>query len=138
MRKSVFVFLVLALLLAACGGGGSEKEEKKEPVPAGAGDPSKGEKLFKETLIGSQPGCITCHSLESGVTLVGPSQSDIGARAGTRVSGLSAEEYLRQSILEPDAHVVEDFAAGTMPVALADELSEQQVKDLIAYMLTLK
>jgi len=137
MRKWVFVLLALALLLAACGGGG-EQEEKKEPAPAGAGDAAKGAKLFKETLIGSQPGCITCHSLEPGVTLVGPSQSDIGARAGTRVAGMPAEDYLRQSILEPDAYVVESFPAGTMPAALAGELSEQQVNDLIAYMLTLK
>jgi hypothetical protein len=33
----------------------------------------------------------------------------ISERAGTRLAGLAAVEYLRQSILEPSAYVVEGF-----------------------------
>jgi len=141
VRKLVLVFLILELLLVACGCSGSEKKEEQKEAPssvAGAGDAAEGEKLFKESVIGSQPGCINCHSLEPDVTLAGPSQAGIATRAATRVAGMSAEDYLRQSILEPDAYTVENFNKGAMPIALAEELSEQQVNDLLAYLLTLK
>lgn len=134
--KTLFLMalvMVLSLVLAACGGGGEEAS-----TGAGGGDPKAGEALFAQSVIGSQPGCSTCHSLEVGVVIVGPSLAEIGHHAGEMVSGMSAEEYLRQSILEPDAVVEEGYAAGTMPKVWGDELTEQQVQDLIAYMLTLK
>jgi hypothetical protein len=61
----------------------------------------------------------------------------IAGRAGGVVSGMSAEDYLRQSILEPDAHLVEGFPAGTMPQVWSDVLSTEQVDQLIAYLMTL-
>ena len=48
------------------------------------------------------------------------------------------QDYLRESILNPDTYTTEGFSAGVMPAALADELSDQQVADLVAYLLTLK
>lgn len=131
MRNLGFLLvLILLASLAACGGG-------SEPAPAG-GDAAAGEALFAQSSIGSQPGCTTCHSLEAGVTLVGPSLADVGAEAGSRVSGQSAEEYLRQSILEPGDYVVDGFGAGIMPGGYSSELSEEQVDDLVAYLLSLK
>jgi mono/diheme cytochrome c family protein len=132
MRQGVWLLLwVLALVLAACGGAPGAGE-------AATGDEAAGEELFAQTLIGNQPGCSTCHSLEPGGAGVGPSLATIGAEAGSRVSGMSAEEYLRQSIEEPNAHIAEGFAAGIMPAALADALSAQQLNDMVAYLLTLK
>lgn len=142
MRKLTWMFLVIVLLVVACGGGNGDEEKEEtqqEAGPAGVtGDASQGEELFNQTLIGSQPGCVTCHSLEPEKVLVGPSLAGIAARAGSRVSGQSAEEYLRESIQNTDAFTVEGFGAGVMPAALADELSEQQVEDLVAYLMTLK
>jgi hypothetical protein len=45
---------------------------------------------------------------------------------------------LRKSIVEPDATVVEGFPAGLMSKELSAELTEQQVNDLIAYLLTVR
>jgi nitric oxide reductase subunit C len=137
VRKLTLVFLIFTLMVMACGGDGDEKEEVA-PAAGAAGDAAQGEALFNQTVIGSQPGCITCHSLEPDKVLVGPSLAGVGTRAGTRVSGQSAEEYLRESILDTDAYTVDGFSAGVMPAALADELSEQQVADLVAFLLTLK
>jgi cytochrome c551/c552 len=137
MRKlSVIFVLLLVLSLVACGGGSAPSGGQEEP--AGQGDAAAGEALYNQSLIGTQPGCMTCHSLEPGVTMVGPSLAVIGAEAGTRVEGVSAEDYLRQSILEPNAFVAEGFAQGLMPAALAGELTAQQVDDLVAFLLTLK
>lgn len=127
----VIGMLAALLILAACGGGASQ-------APAGGsagGDAAAGKALFAQSVIGANPGCITCHSLEAGKTLVGPSVAGIASRAGSTVSGQSAEQYLRQSIVEPDAYVVKGFAKGLMP---KPTLTEQQIGDLIAYLLTLK
>ncbi len=126
----LFVFvLVLSVVLTACGGGGGESTD--DAVAAG-------EELFSQTVIGSQAGCATCHSLDAGVVVVGPSMDGIGNRAGSTVSGTSAEDYLKESILTPDAYLVDSFPAGTMPQVWEDELSSEQVDQLVAYMLTLK
>lgn len=141
MRKltlTILLALLLSFTLAACGGG-------DEPADGGGdsgavGDAANGERLFNETIIGaaSAPGCSTCHSLEPGVVIVGPSQSDVGTRAETAISGMSAEDYLRQSIEEPDAHIAEGFTAGVMYPNFKEDLTTNQINDLVAFMLTLK
>jgi cytochrome c551/c552 len=137
MRKLLLlVTLILLLGLVACGGEPAPASE--EGQAAGAGNAAAGEELYNQALIGTQPGCMTCHSLEPGVTMVGPSLATIGADAATRQSGVSAEDYLRNSIVEPDTFLTEGYGAGIMPAALADELTEQQVNDLVAFLLTLK
>jgi cytochrome c551/c552 len=134
-RLVLLLMLVLAVTLVACGGGESASEDVAE-IPEG--NAAAGETLFAQTLVGTQAGCITCHSLEPGITMVGPSLANIGADAGSRVSGQSAEDYLWQSIENPNDYLVEGFSAGLMPAALADELSAQEKSDLVAYLLTLK
>ena len=62
--------------------------------------------------------------------IVGPSLQGIGSRHD--------EAYIRQSILDPNAVVVEGFPADTMPAVWGTELSGEQVDQLVAYLLTLK
>jgi mono/diheme cytochrome c family protein len=128
MRKLILLLASLLVLgLSACGGGAS---------PAGsAGDAAEGEKVFASVAA---PACGSCHSLEAGVSLVGPSMSGIGAQAGSRVSGMSAADYLSQAVTEPDAHLVEGYAPGVMPATYGTQLSDQQLQDLVAYLQTLK
>lgn len=139
MQKKAYVVLALAVILvlvAACGGGGSGGTASGGTGGSTAtGNAANGEKLFAQAAINEKPGCKTCHSLD-GSPLVGPTLQGVGARAGTRVEGQSAEQYLHTSIVEPNAHVVENFAQGVMPTY--SDLTEQQVNDLVAYLLTLK
>lgn len=101
-------------------------------------DPAAGEKLYYETSLGTNAACRICHSLQPGVVLVGPSFAGIADRAANRVPGMTAEQYLYQSITEPDAYVVEGFPAGQMVPNLAEILTQEQIDDLIAFLLTLK
>jgi len=129
MRKTMLlVSMILIASLVACGGEGGTGGE------GSTGDAAAGETVYSQV---ASPACNTCHSLDPGVTLVGPSLANIGADAGTRVEGMSAEEYLRESIVEPDAHIVEGFTPGIMPSTYNTQLSEQQINDLVAYLLTL-
>jgi hypothetical protein len=129
--------LALVILLGACSGG--EKNEQGSS-PAGAGDAERGKALYEQTVIGpnSAPGCATCHSRDPGKVLVGPSHADVGARAPTAVPGMPAEDFLRESIVKPDAHVAEDFPPGIMYQNYGKDLTEQEINDLVAYMITLK
>lgn len=124
MRTKLILLLVMALA-GACGGDVASGE-----------DPAEWEDLLQETVLEEQPGCSTCHSLEPGEVIVGPSLAGVGARAGDRVEGLTAEEYIEQSIRDPDAHVVEGFDEGTMP-SWDEILSDTQIEALVAYLLTL-
>lgn len=142
MNKKLLVLLVICislLILVACGGGNTSTNTPAEE-PAPVGDAANGEALFAQPTIGANnaPGCITCHSLEPDVVIVGPSQAGLATRAETRVAGQSAEEYIRNSITEPNAYVVEGFAEGVMYQNYATDLTAEEINDLIAYTLTLK
>jgi mono/diheme cytochrome c family protein len=143
MQKKLILLTVLALAvmaLAACGGGGGGAATEGESEVAAIGDAANGEKLFASATIGANnaPGCITCHSLEPDVVIVGPSQAGLGTRAATRVPGQSAEDYIRESITVPNAYIVEGFTEGVMYQNYATDLTEDQINDIIAYTLTLK
>lgn len=97
-----------------------------------------GRSLYLEGTLGTNTGCRICHSLDPGVVLVGPSFDGIATRAATRVPGLSAEEYLRQSILDPKAYVVAGFPEGQMLQNFGELLNEEDIDNLVAFLLTLE
>ncbi|MCB0113061.1 MAG: c-type cytochrome [Caldilineaceae bacterium] len=98
--------------------------------PAGA-DAAAGE----QTALVS--GCTACHSLLPDVVQVGPSWYGVANRAGERVPGQSAEVYLYTSITDPNAYVVPDFQPGLMPNIYNQLLTEEQIANIMAYLLTL-
>lgn len=118
------------------------------PVPAtptvaavaAAGDPASGQQIFNTFYPEAQfpQGCATCHRVDSEERLIGPGLLNIGTRAASRVSGLSAEAYIHQSIVEPSAFLVPDYPDNLMPHVYGQILTEQQIQDLIAYLMTLK
>jgi cytochrome c551/c552 len=90
---------------------------------------SSGEEIFVSA------GCSACHSLNPGDVLVGPSLSGIGQRAGAVVPGMSAEEYIRASILDPGAYVVDGFSGSLMPGNYDQVLSAEQLETLVKFLL---
>jgi len=110
------------------------------PIVASAGgqdvpaDPvARGEYYFKRPPAI----CSTCHSLELDVVIVGPSLAGITTRAATRVLGMSAESYIRDSIIHPGDFVVPGFP-DAMQRNLGDTLSGDQINDLITFLMTLE
>jgi cytochrome c2 len=150
MRKLILLLAVLAMatVLAACGGG-SEPAAPAAPAPATTtgGNAANGQTLFSQSILGGNAGCITCHSLEAGKALVGPSMAGIASRAGNTVPGESAEQYIRTSIVNTNAFLAKgcnasdpeaQCVAGIMPQNWPEKLSVLEIDDLVAYLLTLK
>jgi mono/diheme cytochrome c family protein len=129
MRKSWLIVLVFSLLITACGGRARAGSD---------GDPEAGKALFQQTTIHDAPACSTCHSTEPGKVIVGPSLAGIASRAGSRKEGFTAEAYIRQSILEPNAYIVDGFPSGVMYQKFKDILTEEELSNLAAYLLTLQ
>lgn len=131
--KRLTLILLFSLLLVACGGDATEE-------PPLQGNAENGERLFKQRVIGpaSAPGCANCHSLEPDIVLIGPSQAGLGSRAGGRVDGQSAEDYIEESITNPDIFIVDGFPESTMYQSYGTELTAQEIADLVAFTMTQK
>jgi cytochrome c553 len=84
-------------------------------------------------------GCASCHeaSLSNLFRPVGPPLNEAGRVAGGRVPGLSAEDYLLQTITEPGAYVVPGYP-DSMPRGLAKDLSPEDLAALVAYLASLR
>ena len=106
------------------------------------GDAERGRALADGTL-----GCTVCHSL----TPVGPAwaasgdQPALGERAALRVEQAdyaggagTPEQYLIESVADPNAYLVPGFTANVMPINFADRITLQQMADLMAYMLSFR
>lgn len=120
----------------------SSPEPTVSPAPTATPRPIEG--TTPEEII-LNAGCGACHKIGSmgEQHKVGPDLSNIGALAAERVPGLSAEEYLRQSILEPNVYIVPDCPNGPclpniMPQDYGRRLSAEQVDTLVAYLLELE
>jgi cytochrome c oxidase subunit 2 len=108
------------------GGGGPQTGE-----PGAAGGPAgDGKEVFTSN------GCGGCHQLadagSSGTT--GPSLDKLAEDAKTFGKGKPLEDYIRESIVEPNAVVVEGFPEGTMPANYGKDLSQEQLDALVAYL----
>lgn len=106
----------------------------------------RGEQFYVEI------GCNACHSLD-GSAGVGPTWQGIYLREEVMDDGtviIADEEYLRNSILNPNAQIVQGYNAGVMPQNYAERFAELEaeilenegaeidiVADLIAFMQTL-
>ena len=84
-------------------------------------------------------GCIACHSLDGSVG-VGPSWAGVFGSEESLDDGTTVtvdEEYLRQSILDPNSQIVSGFNPNLMPPSYGDILTPEDIDDLIAFIKSL-
>lgn len=112
-------------------------------TPAPTPTPRPIEGVAAEEII-LNAGCGSCHQIGSlgEAHKVGPDLSAIGVIAAGRVAGMSAEEYIRQSILQPNAYLAPECPNGPcianiMPQDYATRLTPEQLDILVRYLLAL-
>jgi mono/diheme cytochrome c family protein len=90
-----------------------------------AGDPAAGKEIFSTT---AQPPCASCHTLaEANASgTVGPDLDQV-------LKGKDAA-FIHESIVDPDAEIASGFTAGVMPAVYGDQLDDQQLADLVAFL----
>ena len=87
-------------------------------------------------------GCNACHSID-GTKIVGPSYKGVfGHEVTVMTDGkertlVANEEYIRRSILDPNADVVKGFNKGLM-LSYKDQVTEEQIQHIIEYIKTLQ
>lgn len=126
------IFLTFALLLVGCVALPSTSRTSST-----TGDVERGAQLFAQGQ-GEAPPCSTCHRVIDGQVgfSVGPNLAGIAERADTWVTGSTTQEYLRQSIVDPGRHIVSGYR-NIMYLDYGTHLTEQNIQDLIAYLVTL-
>jgi mono/diheme cytochrome c family protein len=94
---------------------------------AGLAGATTGEQIF------TAAGCAGCHTLaKAGATgKIGPSLNDLASSPDIKGS---PQDYVRQSIEDPNAVVVKGFSAGVMPV-FKGKLTDKQIQALVQYLL---
>ena len=98
--------------------------------PATLSPQERGAALYQKKI------CASCHSLD-GSKLVGPSFKGLYGRKGKLADGteyVADDAYIKNSILNPNAEVVQGYAPA-MPVL---GLTDDEISDVIAYMKTIK
>lgn len=95
------------------------------------GDIANGEIIFNSGKDGVPP-CSACHLPNSPAS---PDLAGFSERAASRVEGQSAHEYAFYSITEPARFIVEGYG-NAMYNQYDEALTEQEIADLIAYILT--
>jgi cytochrome c553 len=113
------------------------------PTAVTIGDVARGAALYTMTYNTAQGpwACSLCHNTGA-VRLVGPGLGGVEARFATYNLNVPIENYLHDSIVHPNDFIVPADSGGAYPPNLMPQnygelLSEQDVSDLVAYILSL-
>jgi mono/diheme cytochrome c family protein len=104
-------------------------EDEGALAQAGLAGAKTGEQIY------TAAGCGACHTFGKAGSSgnIGPNLDELAGQAG-KLTDLSAEDYTKQSILNPDAFTVQGFQKGVMP-SFEGRLDEKQVQELVKYLL---
>jgi cytochrome c551/c552 len=131
--------VLLALLLVGCSStvpGGKKVTTPtpqtvigKLPTLGPKGDPLAGKSVFVSK------GCGACHLFTPAGTTgkIGPNLDNLAAEAATADQG-TLEQFTRASIVDPGAYVAPGYPAGVMPTNYGSTLTQQQLADLVAFL----
>ncbi|MEM1296978.1 MAG: c-type cytochrome, partial [Verrucomicrobiota bacterium] len=92
------------------------------------GDSARGRQIFHEHQVAA---CIRCHVVGGQGGPIGPALDGIASR--------KSEEYLRQSLVDPQSVIAEGFQLEISPMPPMNVLlKEQEFEDVMAYLMSLK
>jgi mono/diheme cytochrome c family protein len=90
--------------------------------------------------IFSRNGCQACHAVQGDTRLLGPSLANISQNGAQRKPGMSAEDYIRESVRQPSAFITPGFPGppSPMPPFSPAQIPDDDLNKLIQYLLILK
>lgn len=80
-------------------------------------------------------GCVGCHAMDPAVQMSGPTWHNLGDTSANRIPGMSPAYYIWESIVLPNAYIVSGYPANVMPANYDDTISDEDMADLVAYLL---
>ncbi len=130
--------LLIMLVFSACA-----PNQSSAPVPTST--PSVDTALVERGIaVYRENYCGTCHSLETANTrgIFGPEHNQAATVAETRIqepgyqgAATNAEEYLRESILEPERYLVDGFAASAHKMPTYTHLEAADIEAMVYLLL---
>ncbi len=113
-----------------------ELEEIVIPTPSAA---DRVEAVTRGREVFLAGGCAGCHTVD-GINQAegGPDLSHIGTAAAERKPPMSAEDYIRESFLIPNAFYGEGYEPETVEARCDGVLTEGQLDDLVVFLLSLE
>ena len=120
----------------AAGSGTDTPAPAAPPAAAGGGLAAQGQAVFTGAGI-----CMTCHTIEGvpgAVGVIGPDLTHIATEAATRQPGVSARDYITESIVDPESFVaadVERAVPGLMTTAIVANLTDADVEALVEFLM---
>jgi cytochrome c1 len=133
--RRLALIALLGALVAGCGGEETvsptaetvvgEQPPPAAPQPQAPGNPKAGRQVFTSS------GCGGCHTFQPAGTTgtTGPDLDELPALA--EKAGQPLDEFVRESIENPDSYVEEGFPEGVMP---AWSGNEQDLANLVAFL----
>lgn len=132
--KKLFVILSISCVLMSCGGSNDNNaneskkestEEAKEAAPA----PAKSPEYQKGLELVAKSDCFTCHDINQ--KKVGPAYKDVAAKYGPATD--ETVEKLADKVIKGGAG-----NWGTIPMTPHAQLSKDDAKTMVKYVLALK
>ena len=117
-------------------GSGTDTTAPAAPAAAAGGLAAQGQAVFTGTGI-----CMTCHTIEGvpgAVGVIGPDLTHIATDAANRQPGVSARDYITESIVNPESYVaadVERAVPGLMTTAIVANLTDADVEALVEFLM---
>jgi nitric oxide reductase subunit C len=134
--RNLMILLIFTVWLAACSN--ASGNTLPDSTTLGKGDAEAGQTVFAEN------GCVACHAVTSDAPPgIGPSLAGVAGRSQETIqnpdySGAAetVDAYLWESITNPSVYMAQAHST-TMPNTYQQSLEEQEIADLVAYLLTL-
>lgn len=122
------------------------QSEPEKTTPEGQDPVAKGRQLFHDDNIA----CVSCHDTSTGGESFAPALAGLAERAKDLIDedkytgdAEDARGYVRESILEPNAHIIEgenlaQNGTSLMPGDYDKRLSDEQLSAIVDYLMTLE
>ncbi|MDX1467935.1 MAG: cytochrome c [Acidimicrobiia bacterium] len=133
LALGVVMLLGLGLFLFAGESPGGSTPDASAPISFDAEAAARGE------VLAEAQGCLQCHTVDGTLGTTGPTWKGLAGSSRPVEGGgfVTADDtYLFNSIVDPDSQVVTGYQP-VMPAFYADQLSEQEVGDLVEYIKSL-